>query len=56
MLTKLPVLDSGEEEIFGNVRNDLLLDQDLGPPSIIGMGIRGVCCLLYRPGDKIVGR
>ena len=55
MLTKLPVLDSGEE-IFGNVRNDLLLRKDLGPLSIIGMGIRGVCCLLYGPGDKLAGR
>jgi len=55
MLTKLPVLDSGEE-IFGYVRNDLLLNEDLGPPSIIGMENRGVCCLLNRPVGELVGR
>ena len=37
MLTKLPVLDSGEEEIFCSVRNDLVFVKHLGPPSIIGI-------------------
>jgi hypothetical protein len=43
-------------EIVGSVRIDLFLGGHLGARSIIGMGIRGVCCLVNRPGDQNVGR
>jgi hypothetical protein len=43
-------------EIVGQERIDLFLGEHLGAPSIIGMGNRGVCCLVNRPGDQIVGR